>query len=257
MTAAYDRAAEARAATAGSGSAVRAYQDLVVGSRSWGRLLQHELVAGWGGLLPGAGGLAFRRAFWPWLLRSSGRGVVWGRNITLRHASKMAIGQGVIIDDACQLDAQGCAPGEFRIEDGALISRGSIVSGKDGPITVGPRVNIGAGCVIYASTRLEIGADTMIAALCYLGGGRYATGSPLNEPLADQKVPRAGVEIGPDCWIGAGAVIIDGVHLGRGTVVGAGAVVTRSFGAGSVVAGVPARVIGMRAGAAGGSKEST
>jgi acetyltransferase-like isoleucine patch superfamily enzyme len=96
----------------------------------------------------------------------------------------------------------------------------------------------------------------MIAALCYLGGGRYATGSPLSEPLAEQKLPRAGVEIGPDCWIGAGAVIIDGVHLGRGTVVGAGAVVTRSFEAGSVVAGVPARVIGMRAGTSGGSKES-
>ena len=257
MSAARDHTAGARSATKGRGSAIRAYQDLVVGSRSWWRLLQHELVAGWGALLPGAAGLAFRRAFWPWLLRSTGRGVAWGRNITLRHASKMAIGEGVIIDDACQLDAQGCEPGEFRIEDGVLISRGSIVSGKDGPITIGPRVNIGAGCVIYASTRLEIGADTMIAALCYLGGGRYATASSLDEPLAEHKEPRAGVEIGPGCWIGAGAVIIDGVHLGRGSVVGAGAVVTRSFQAGSVVAGVPARVIGMRAGTTGGSKEST
>jgi acetyltransferase-like isoleucine patch superfamily enzyme len=257
MTTAQDPAAGARAAASGSGSAIRAYQDLVVGSRSFWRLLQHELVAGWGALLPGATGLAFRRAFWPWLTHSTGAGVAWGRNITLRHASKMVIGRGVIIDEGCQLDAQGCAPGEFRIGDGVLISRGSIVSGKDGPITVGPRVSVGAGCVIYASASLEIGADTMIAALCYLGGGRYATDGPLDAPPAGQKEPRAGVVIGPCCWIGAGAVIIDGVQLGRGSVVGAGSVVTRSFDAGSIVAGVPARVLGMRAGSAGGSGEST
>jgi len=256
MTGARDHAADAREATAGRGSAIRAYQDLVVGSRSWWRLVQHELLASWGALLPGAAGLAFRRAFWPWLLHSSGSGVAWGRNVTLRHASKMQIGRGVIIDDGCQLDAQGCARGEFRIGDGAFISRGTIVSGKDGPIGVGPQVNIGAGCVIYASTRLEIGAGTMIAALCYLGGGRYATNGPVDAPLVDLKAPRAGVEIGPGCWLGAGAVIIDGVRLGRSCVVGAGAVVTRSFGDGSVVAGVPATLIRVRAGLPGGTMET-
>lgn len=242
-----DAAAEARAAGAGRGSAVRAYQDLVVGSRSWWRLLQHELLAGWGALLPGALGLAFRRACWPWLVHSCGRGVAWGRNVTLRHASKMAIGKGVIIDEGCLLDAQGCGPGDFRIADGVLISRGCIVSGKDGALSIGAGVNVGAGCVMYASPHLVIGAETMIAALCYLGGGRYSTRAPAEVPLADLKAPRAGVEIGAGCWIGAGAVIIDGVTLGRGCVVGAGAVVTRSFGAGSVIAGVPAAVIGMRA----------
>jgi acetyltransferase-like isoleucine patch superfamily enzyme len=256
MTAPVDRTADARAAAAGRGSAVRAYQDLVVGSRSWWRLLQHELVASWGALLPGALGLAFRRAFWPWLTHSTGRGVAFGRNVTLRHASKMSLGSGVIIDEGCQLDAQGCAAGEFRIGDGALISRGCIVSGKDGPIAIGPQVNIGAGCVLYASTRLEIGAGTMIAALCYVGGGRYTTGA-VDLPLAELKAARTGVEIGPECWIGAGAVIIDGVRLGASCVVGAGAVVTGSFEAGSIVAGVPAKVIGMRAGIAGGAVESS
>jgi acetyltransferase-like isoleucine patch superfamily enzyme len=243
-----DAAAGARAAIAGGGGAVRAYQDLVVGSRSWWRLFQHETVAAWGALLPGAAGLAFRRVTWPWLLRTSGQGVAWGRNVTLRHASKMDIGDGVIIDDGCQLDAQGCAPGEFKIGEGALISRGCILSGKDGPITIGPRVNIGAGCVIYASTRLEIGAGTMIAALCYLGGGRYSTSGARGEPLALQKAERTGVEIGPGCWIGAGAVVIDGVRLGESSVVGAGAVVTRSCDPGAIVAGVPARIIGTRGG---------
>lgn len=252
-----DAAAAARAASEGRGSAVRAYQDLVIGSRSWWRLVQHELVGGWGAILPGAVGLAFRRACWPSLVHSCGRGVAWGRSVALRHASKMVIGAGVIIDEGCQLDAQGCAPGEFRIAEGALISRGCIISGKDGAISIGTRVNIGAGCVMYASPRLEIGAGSMIAALCYIGGGRYSTRGGIDEPLAGRKEPRSGVQIGPDCWVGAGAVIIDGVTLGRGSVVGAGSVVTRSFEPGSIVAGVPARVVRMRAGASGGSGETT
>ena len=44
-------------------------------------------------------------------------------------------------------------------------------------------------------------------------------------------------------WIGEGAVILPGISLGDGCVVGANAVVTRSFEAGSVLAGVPARRI--------------
>jgi len=51
------------------------------------------------------------------------------------------------------------------------------------------------------------------------------------------------VKIGNHCWIGAGAIILKNVELGDGCVVGAGAVVTKSFPNGSVIAGVPARLI--------------
>ena len=51
------------------------------------------------------------------------------------------------------------------------------------------------------------------------------------------------VVIGEECWIGANAVILPGVHLGDRVVVGAGAVVTRSFESGAVIAGNPARVL--------------
>ena len=241
-----DHATAAREASAGSGSAIRAYQDLVVGSRSWWRLLQHEFIGCWCAIVPGVAGLALRRFLWPALVQSAGRGVIWGRNVTLRHSWKIRIGEGVAIDEGCQLDAQGCAQGEFLIEDAALISRGCIISGKDGPIRIGARASIGAGCVLYASTRLEIGADTMLAAGCYVGGGRYTTRGRIDVPIAHQQEPRRGVIVGPDCWIGAGGVIIDGANLGRGSIVGAGAVVTRSLGPYSVIAGVPARLIATR-----------
>lgn len=49
---------------------------------------------------------------------------------------------------------------------------------------------------------------------------------------------------GQHCYLGAGAKILIGVHLGNHTIVGANAVVTKSFDEENVVlAGVPARII--------------
>jgi maltose O-acetyltransferase len=47
-------------------------------------------------------------------------------------------------------------------------------------------------------------------------------------------------------WIGHRAIIMPGVTIGRGAVVAAGAVVTKSIPAMSIVAGVPAKIIGQR-----------
>lgn len=54
------------------------------------------------------------------------------------------------------------------------------------------------------------------------------------------------VKIGNDVWIGARAIILDGVTLGDGAIVGAGAVVTRDVPPYAVVAGVPAKVLRYR-----------
>jgi acetyltransferase-like isoleucine patch superfamily enzyme len=75
------------------------------------------------------------------------------------------------------------------------------------------------------------------------GPGTAAERSSSEEPatIKDAGTTRTGIVVGDGCWLGAGSIILDGVELGAGCVVGAGAVVTRSYPAGTVLTGVPAR----------------
>jgi len=52
--------------------------------------------------------------------------------------------------------------------------------------------------------------------------------------------------IDDDVWIGSGAVILQGVNIGRGAVIGAGAIVTRNVEPYCVIVGVPGKVIKKR-----------
>jgi acetyltransferase-like isoleucine patch superfamily enzyme len=49
-----------------------------------------------------------------------------------------------------------------------------------------------------------------------------------------------------DAWIGHGAMILDGVRIGKGAVIGSGAVVKQDIPDGAIAVGVPARVVGNR-----------
>lgn len=228
------------------GSAFRRYQDFVVGSRSLLALLRYELLVPWGGALPGAAGLLTRRLLWPGLFDACGRGVVWGRNVVLRHPGRMRIGHRVLVDDDCLFDAKGAAPGDFELADEVVVSRHCSLTSKAGPFRLGPRVNLGVGCILAADGGLTIGADTLVAGHCYIGGGRYDPDGPPGEPMSRRSLPGAPVTIGADCWLGAGVVVLSGVTIGDGCVIGAGSVVTRDIPAHSIAVGAPARAIRTR-----------
>lgn len=59
-----------------------------------------------------------------------------------------------------------------------------------------------------------------------------------------------GIIIGNDVWIGLNTIILNGVKVGNGVTIAAGAVVTNDIPDYCVVAGVPARIIKRKCGAA-------
>jgi acetyltransferase-like isoleucine patch superfamily enzyme len=117
-------------------------------------------------------------------------------------------------------------------------------------ITIGDGVHVGERSCLWAGQRhgrITLGDKALLGPEVYVSASNY--GTAWGTPMMDQPTEEADVVIGPDVWLGVRAVVVAGVTIGAGAVVAAGAVVTKDVPAGAVVAGVPARVIGRRAGA--------
>jgi len=226
-------------------SALAKYQDLVVGSRKLTRLVLHELVVTLTSWVPGALGLLLRRLAYPWLLGGVGRNVTFGQGVVLRHPAKIHLGDDVVVDDLVVLDAKGSSNRGIRVGDGVFLGRGTILSCKDGDITLGDHVNIGFHSEIFSGSSVTVGRYGLFAAYTYLVGGGHEFERE-GVPVIEQERRSQGITVGENVWLGAGAKVLDGVTVGRDVVVGAGAVVTESLPDGAVAVGIPARVIKQR-----------
>ena len=230
-------------------SAREKYASLVVGKPGWGALIQHELVTLLSQSVPGAVGLVLRKALYPSLLGRCGRNVVFGQNVVVRHPHKIHIGDNVVIDDNCLLDAKGDANRGIAIGSGVFIGRNTILSCKNGDIDVEDGANIGFNCELFSASRVRIGRDTLLAAYCYVIGGDHDFSDP-TAPVLEQGRRSIGVDIGQGAWLGAGAKVLDGVTIGNRAIVGAAAVVREAVPDGAIAVGIPARIVGHREGAA-------
>ena len=228
-------------------SALKKYMALTVGKLSIWALLRYELLTGLLGGLPGALGLVLRRKFYRRLFGRCGRGVVIGRHVTIRHPHRIALGDNVVIDDNCVLDAKGDQDTVVEIGSNSIIGRNTILSSKGGTLQLASTVNISANCTLLSETDMTIGHKTLIAGHCYLiAGGNHGI-ERTDVPPCDQPMQqRGGTHIDKHCWLGAHVTVLDGVHLGRDVVVAAGAVVNRSAEPFAVIGGVPAKVLRIR-----------
>ena len=159
---------------------------------------------------PRRAGLVLRKTFYPALLGRCGRNVVFGQNVVLRHPHKIHIGDNVVIDDNCLLDAKGETNRGIAIGSGVFIGRNTILSCKNGDIDVEDGANIGFNCELFSASRVRIGREHAARRVLLRhrrrprlqrSGGRGAGTRP----------PLAGVDVGEGAWLGAGAKVLDGV----------------------------------------------
>ena len=193
-------------------------------ARASGALLAYEFVVLTAQAVPGALGLALRKVLYPRLLGACGRNVVFGQNVVLRHPHKIRIGNDVVIDDNCLLDAKGESNAGITIGSGVFLGRNTILSCKNGDIELGDFANLGFNCEIFSGSRVTVGANALFAAYCYLIGGDHDR-SDTSVPVSQQRRTSKGVQVGAGVWMGAGAKVMDGVTIGADAIVGAGAVV--------------------------------
>jgi acetyltransferase-like isoleucine patch superfamily enzyme len=103
---------------------------------------------------------------------------------------------------------------------------------------VGSRVYIGAYCVLGM---VAIGERTQIASGVQIISGRRQHARDEHGHISGAEEGEfTMVTIGPDCWVGAAAVVM--ADVGEGTTIGAGSVVTKAIPPGVVAFGNPARV---------------
>lgn len=103
-------------------------------------------------------------------------------------------------------------------------------------VYIGPQSNIGS---------CYIGENCLLGSGVHILSGKNQHGfNEIDVPIKDQKGELTKVQIGKNCWIGNGAIIM--ADLGDNSIVAAGSVVTKAFPAGSIVGGNPAKLIRSR-----------
>ena len=116
-----------------------------------------------------------------------------------------------------------------------------------GPINIYTYYGNGEGLIVgkYCSIAKDVK---------FILGGNHRTDCFMTFPVLNKFVDtnineafsKGKIILEDDVWIGVGATLLSGVHLGRGCVVGAGSVVTKSFPPYSIIGGNPAKIIKMR-----------
>ncbi len=221
------------------------YKTLYLGNIGFGKALLFELIILFFSNMPGALGLAFRKIFYPAVFKKVGKNVIFGRGITLRHPVKITIGDNAVIEDNCVLDAKGEQNQGIRIGDGVILSRNTVLSCKDGDISIGSNTVIGINSVIHAlkGSNVFVGQDVLISAYVYIiGGGNYSH-SRTDMPIRQQGLfSKGGISIDDNVWIGASTNITDGVSIASGNIIGAYSLVNRPIKQKDYISfGIPAK----------------
>jgi acetyltransferase-like isoleucine patch superfamily enzyme len=148
---------------------------------------------------------------------------------------------------------QGWQRGDLQLGDGVSIEKGAILTlGDDhngyGSIRIGANTWIGPynNLRVTAGTRLSIGQDCLISQFCTLVASNHRTDKCRRIRSMPCTAEPHQLTIEDDVWIGSGACVLPGVHVGQGAILGANSVATNDVPPYEIWAGAPARKIGER-----------
>lgn len=170
--------------------------------------------------------------------------------------SRMEQGSGVIrsqIGSDCQI-ARCAQVKESRMEEasrvGAHVRLRQVLLGRYSYVASGTRLEnaeIGGFCSIGPGVLNHLG-NHPTRRFVSTSPVFYSPDSPIPSFVEEETFKGYGgtVVIGHDVWIGAEAILMDGVKVGNGAVIAARAVVTRDVPPYAIVGGLPARIIRFR-----------
>ncbi len=127
----------------------------------------------------------------------------------------------------------------IKIGKGSIIHMGARFFNPKN-IRIGEDTIIGDNCFLDGRASLKIGSHVSIASQVLIYNSEHDINSQDFRPIEET------VEINDYVFIGARAVILPGVKIGKGAVIAAGAVATKDISPMIVVGGVPAKEIGRR-----------
>jgi acetyltransferase-like isoleucine patch superfamily enzyme len=183
-------------------------------------------------------------------IKVSSSGLIFcGRGAVIQHGYQLKVGRNLILEEGVHIDAlshEGIILGDnVTIAKYSILACTGVIANKGIGIYIGNNSAIGAHSFLGGQGGIKIGSDVIIGPYVKIFSENH------NYDLQDivirmQGESRKGITIADNCWVGAGAIILDGVAISNGCIIAAGSVVTDSVPENSVVAGVPAKVIKSR-----------
>ena len=102
-------------------------------------------------------------------------------------------------------------------------------------------LTIGSLCSIAENVMFLLAADHGISRIY-----TFPFKAKMLKETENEALSKGDIVVDDDVWIGHGATILSGVHIGQGAVVAAGAVVSKDVPPYAIVGGVPAKIIKYR-----------
>ncbi len=169
--------------------------------------------------------LASRYRYWRESRRlgACGEGIHFEKDVHLmRYPQNISLGANMVVKSGARI----CACNE------------------NATVSIGENTTFGYHSYLFASERIEIGNNCLIAPFVYLVDSDHTIAR--DQLINKQPNQTAPIEIGDDVWIGTGAKILKGVRIGTGAVIAAGALVKDNVAAYAIVGGIPAKKISER-----------